>query len=413
MAAQAGEALARSDPASAVAVLSPAEPLCAGQETFDHLLGFALLQTDQTEAASWVLERAVAANGNNGAAWLDLAQAYWRLGEQKRAQEALQHAAALRPPPAARDRIAAMRDAMQQQAATLNAEGYLALEEGWDSNVNSATDLATINAPGISPLPFQLDPDSRRAASPYRDADLGGQLSWHAAPALTLYLQSHLKYRSYARLPRFDRGITGGQAGVGRQLGNTLLVGMVRLENQTLGGKDYLNSQGASLEWRLPVSASSMVSLVTQYQATRYAALTMHGYDSNQLLAGLAYTRTFLSGRLRWQVAGYRGADDAVSGRAGGSRRMIILSTSLDYRLPHDCTAHLALSHEADDYQKTDPAFLVAHRESVWNYTVGLDWQFARKQALSVFYTYIRDDANIPLYGSHRQILGSGWRVSF
>lgn len=413
MEAQAGQWLAQGDPAAAAAVLSPAEPACAGQESFDHLLGFALLRSDQPEAASWVLERAVAANPDNGAAWLDLADACLRQGEEKRAQEALQRARALAPPAAARDKISALQDALQRQSATLHAEGYLALEEGWDSNVNSATDLGTISAPGISPVPFQLDPDSRRGASPYRDADLGGQLSWHATPALTLYLQSHLKFRHYTRLPRFDRGITGWQGGAGRQLGNTVLLGMLRLENQTLGGKNYLNSQGGSLEWRVPLSPRSMVSVVTQYQATRYAAFSMHGYDSDQLLAGLAYTQTFLSDRLRWQLAGYRGADDAVSGRAGGSRRLIILATSLDYRLPRDWTAHLSLSHEADDYQKTDPAFLVAHRESVWNYTVGLDWQFAHRQTLSIFASDIRDDANIPLYSSHRQMLGSNWRVDF
>jgi hypothetical protein len=411
--AEAGHWLDNGDPRTAAGLLSAQEADCAGQEAFDHLLGFALLNSGQNEAASWVLERAVAANPDNGAAWLDLADAYLRLGEQKRAQEALQHASALQPPEAAREKISLLQDRLHSMSSVLSSNGYLALEQGYDSNVNSATDLSTISAPGISPLPIRLDPDSRQASSPYRDAELGEMLSWRVTPTLTLYTQAHVKYRSYTELSEFNRGIVGWQGGAGQQVGAGMLFDMVQLEHQTVGGHSYLHSVGDSLEWRLPLSTTRMMSVMTQYLATHYDTPAMRGYDSDEILLGLTFTQALWSNRLSWQLAGYRGQDNATNNRAGGNRRLIILSSALDYHFSQSCDFNLAVTHESDDYSNTDPAFLLAHQESVWNYTADFNWPFTKQQTLTVSYSYIRDIANIPLYSSTRQVLGTGWRFNF
>jgi hypothetical protein len=406
------QALDRGDAAGALRMLRAQEETCAGNDAFDHLLGLSLLVNGQAENASWVLERAVTANPLNGAAWLDLADAYLRLGERNRARASLQHAAALSPPPAAQNKIAAMQDALQRQANRWSLNGYFASEIGWDSNVNSATDLTSVSAPGFSPLPIKLDPDSRQEGSSYSDIELGGSLAWQANGALTLYMLPRIKYRAYQQLHQFDRVITSVQGGAGWHVGDGTLIGLLQSENQTLGSSDYLHSEGGSLEWRQPLSATRQISVVSQYLGTYYVDQKMRNYNSDQLLVGLSLTQAFWRDRLNWQLAAYRGQDDGINNRAGGSRRMIILSSDLGYRLAPAWDAHLGVTHESDDYRKVDPSFLMVRNESIWNYTATLSWQYGKQQTITATYANIRDDSNIPLYASQRQIVSLGWRTA-
>lgn len=389
------------------------ETACAGDEAFDHLLGFSLLANGEAEAASWVLERAVVAHPKNGAAWLDLADADLRQGENSRAREALQHAIGLNPPPVAQQKIAAMQEALRRATSRWAFDGYIANETGWDSNVNSATQLLTISAPGYSPLPIKLDPDSRAEGSAYNDVEVGGSLAWHASSDLTLYMLPRIKYRTYLQLHQFDRTITGMQGGAGWQLGSGTLIGLVQSEDQTLGGSEYLHNTGATLEWREPLSPTRQLSLVSQYISARYTDWHMRNYDSDEVLVGVALTQNFLHDRLRWVTAAYRGQDDGVYNRAGGSRRVIIASSDLGYHLTPEWDLHGVLSHEADDYRQADPGFLRPRSESIWNETVALSWQWCRQQTLSADYAFITDDSDIPLYASRRTIVSVGWRFTF
>ncbi|WP_166642173.1 tetratricopeptide repeat protein [Paludibacterium purpuratum] len=407
------QALERGDAVGAQRLLQAAEASCAGNAAFDQLLGFVLLRNDQAAEASWVLERAVAANPRNGAAWLDLADAGLRLGDTERAQEALQRAVNLNPPPSAQQKIAVLRDALQHMNRRWSFDGYFASEAGWDSNVNSATDLTALSAPGFSPLPIKLDPDSRQEGSSYADVELGGTLAWRADDALTLYLLPKAKSRSFLQRHQFDRAIFGLQGGVGWRLGDSMLIALLQSEDQQLSGQEYLHSEGGVLEWRLPLSNTRQLSLTSQFTSTRYADPKMRNYDSDQLLAGLSLTQLFWQDRLRWMVSAYRGEDDGVNNRAGGSRRMVILSSDLGYKLLPELDAHLALTHESDAYRKIDPGFLRPRNESIWNYSATLAWQCGKQHTLTAGYTYIRDDASIVLYTSHRQIVSLGWRAAF
>ncbi|WP_338620157.1 tetratricopeptide repeat protein [Paludibacterium sp. THUN1379] len=393
-------------------MLQPAETGCAGRGRFDHLLGFSLLVSGYPAEASWVLERAAAANPNSGAAWLDLADAYLQTGDTLRADTALQHARALQPPPVAQRKIDTLQAALDKIRHPWSLSYTVRQEIGWDSNVNSATDQLSIVAPGFSPLPIKLDPDARASASSYADLELGGALTGALNDDWTFYLLPRVKTRHYEPLRQFDRTFYNLQSGVSRRVGSGLLLGMLQGEQQQMAGRDYLRSEGGILEWRQPVGRSALLSLTSQYTSTRYADRSMRNYDSNVALAGLAWKQGWTP-QVNWSVAAYRGEDDGVNNRAGGGRRMVILSGALNVKWLAGLESALTLTHESDDYRQKDPAFLVTRSESIWNYTASLSWPWNKHFSSTVSYSHIRDDANIVLYGSKRDLVSLSVRGDF
>ena len=113
----------------------------AGDAEFDYLLGIAALDAGQADKATLALERVVILKPAYLAARLDLALAYFALGDLDRARTEFEAVQRESPPPAAQATIerylAAIAERRQTQGT--RATGYLEAAMGRDTNVNAAT----------------------------------------------------------------------------------------------------------------------------------------------------------------------------------------------------------------------------------------------------------------------------------
>ena len=92
-------------PADAYALLEPLEFDRAGEVRFDYLLGIAALDSGKPDKATLAFERVLAVDPNFAGARLDMARAYYQLGDMPRAKTEFETVLKLNPPEAARATI--------------------------------------------------------------------------------------------------------------------------------------------------------------------------------------------------------------------------------------------------------------------------------------------------------------------
>lgn len=410
---QASSLMARQAFLPMLQVLAPMEAQCAGEPSFDYLLGNGLLQTGNPDAASWALERVTAAQPRHGGAWLDLAEAYLRIGETQRAREALQHAILLNPPMAARNKIIAIQNALSEMKSPWRASAYTTLEFGRDSNVNSATSLSTIAIPSLGNVLFNLDARSKYQSSLYRDEELGGVLDWKSSTTGEYFILPKLKNRYYSDLHQFNRDIYSVQFGHGQRYLPGDLITSLQFEKQMLGGRPYLLTRGATAEWRSQLTAKTQVRLSGQYLSDRYADPSQYSNNADRYVLGAAISQQFCHDLGRFTLAMVRSKEQAIQQRAYGDKRSLLVYSDINFRLLPNLDAQLSVAHQADDYQNIDPFFLQVRSERQWSYSVGLSATVAHNYLLTGTLTKIRNDVNIPVYGYQRTLTSISVRRDF
>ena len=146
----------------ALDLLDPHEEEYAGDREYDYLYGLALLDTGEPAAAVFAFQRVLAIEPNFAGARLELARAYFDMGQMERAQREFLVLKDQSPPKNVSDVI----DKYMAAIETRNLKnrqgwrGFLQLGIGDDSNVNNATSADSF-------LGFDLSDESREISSSF------------------------------------------------------------------------------------------------------------------------------------------------------------------------------------------------------------------------------------------------------
>src|SRR5450756_66985 len=135
-------------PADAYNLLEPLEFDRSGEVRFDYLIGIAALDSGKSDKATLAFERVLAVDPDYAGARLDMARAYYQLGDLPRAKTEFETVLKQNPSEAARatiqkylDAIAARHAANRQTRFSAYVEGGL----GHDTNVNNSISQSTFN----------------------------------------------------------------------------------------------------------------------------------------------------------------------------------------------------------------------------------------------------------------------------
>lgn len=136
-------------PVQAYEILAAREFEFAGNTDYDHLLGIAALDAGRPDRATLALERVLAAQPDFAGARLDIARAYFAMGDMQRARSEFETVAKQSPPPAARATIDRYLKAIDERTETRRTRlsGYVDGALGKDSNVNNATAQSQLYVP--------------------------------------------------------------------------------------------------------------------------------------------------------------------------------------------------------------------------------------------------------------------------
>ena len=150
----------------------------AGTENYDLLLGIAALDSGHPTMAVFAFERVLDVNPNNARARAELGRAYFGMNENEAAREEFNMVKGQTIPAEVAstiDKYLAELDA-RMAAGKFAKKRFTAYAEatlGYDSNVNAATDSATITVPALGNATFTLDEQSLEQDSGFIQAGAG------------------------------------------------------------------------------------------------------------------------------------------------------------------------------------------------------------------------------------------------
>lgn len=187
---------------AAYELLAPREADWAGDRDFDYLLGSAALETGRAGEAVLSLQRAVATDPNHSAARMELARAYYQLGEREQAAAEFRQLQRENQTESVRRAIDNYLFAITRQGPAARSRWHLLaeLDAGYDSNANGSTASDTF-------LGFTLNERNVEQHSAFFGYTLGGGYTIPLAPSLTHHTQLQISHRHHpsARFVNSDR----------------------------------------------------------------------------------------------------------------------------------------------------------------------------------------------------------------
>jgi tetratricopeptide (TPR) repeat protein len=402
-------------PSEAYSLLAPLEFDHAGEERFDYLLGIAALDSGEPDKATLALERVLMVNPNSAGARLDLARAYYQLGDAQRAKTEFEAVLKQNPAPAVRATIRKYLDAISSQGAgSTRLAGYIEGALGRDSNANNATAQTqiTVNVPGVGPTATLLNPTSVKTADSYAGLAVGGEVAHGLSQSWGLYAGADLRQRTYHVQKVFDS--LGAELRAGAIYGaesNRVRFG-VQGGTYTLGPVRNRNTAGFSADWAHAVNPANQANLFAQYMQYRFADVAMQVNDFNQQILGAGWLHVLADGQSTLSGSVYAGREQDTSsvitaatpngGRTDGAKRIGGLRVGAQTIWGESMVLFADAGWQSGSYSRVNPFFQVQRADKFADLALGANWHWDALWSLRPQLSYTRNQSNIAIYSYNR-----------
>lgn len=385
--------------AEAYLLLSPFEDQYAGDPRFDYLLGIAALDSGRADKATLAFERVLAVNPNFAGARLDMARAYYQLGDLPRAKTEFETVQKQNPPPAARQTVERYLKAIEERSKIRQTQitGFAEFSFGHDTNVNNSSSSTTVKVPALGNLIFTLDPSNVQRADNYTTYAIGADINHIIGEGVALYGGVSARQRINRNADTFDYGSYVAQGGVSYSTQSALFRLGVNAENFNLDHSPNRNSSGLTGDVRYLLDPANVLLGFAQYNRYRFeqAALTVNDFD--QTLLGGGYLRLFADGASAITMNGFVGSENAINNRADGNKDITGLRLGGQYRLRDDLDLFASMGAQVGKYDLVNAAFQTLREDKQYDGVVGVTWRWDRDWTVRPQVLRIRNDSNIQI----------------
>lgn len=413
-------------PADAYALLEPLEFERSGEVRFDYLLGISALDSGKADKATLAFERVLAVDPNFAGARLDMARAYYQLGDLQRAETEFNEVMKQDPPEAARVVIQKYLDAIMAYEKTkqTHVSGYVEGVVGHDTNSNSATNETRVNYLGT---PITLSPDSRKSPDSYGGFAAGIEASHSLNANWAVYVGGDVRKHANMVLTQFDSVSADGRVGV--MYGEEKNVYKLLLT----GGQSYSansmrrDSQGMNVEWQHTFSPANQLNTFVQYGRNRAVGSppTAPGTDAridgntDQAIVGAGWLHILADGKQALFGSIYLGKELDVApatagllngGRSDGKKRFEGLRAGGQAAITDQIDGVASLGWLHSVYGKPNVLANNNNRnENQYDLTLGANWRFdklwsakpqlalSKKVANGAVYAFDRVDVSLTI----------------
>ncbi|HEU0189354.1 MAG TPA: tetratricopeptide repeat protein [Gallionella sp.] len=393
-------------PADAYNLLEPLEFDRSGEVRFDYLLGIAALDSGKPDKATLAFERVLAVDPNFAGARLDMARAYYQLGDTPRAKTEFETVLKQNPPEAARATIQNYLDAIAAQEAARQT-GFTAYIEGTvgnDSNVNASTGQSQISVPFFNNAVFTLNPTNVKTADDYLGVAAGAEVNRSVNSGLAVYAGADLRNRGNMSKTAFSSLSADARAGIAFGSETNLFRVGVMGGQYTLGTAHNRDNTGFNAEWRHTFSPSNQLNAFAQFTQYRFVDAAMKVNDFDQQVGGAGWLHVLADGKSALFGSLYYGteADVAAGGRVDGAKRLTGLRVGGQSAFNEKTELFVSLGGQAGDYSKVNTAFLRQRSDRLYDLTLGANWHLNKLWTVRPQLAYSRNDSNIVIYGYER-----------
>ena len=399
------------DAAGAYALLKPQEQARAGQPDFDYALAIAALDSGQPGRAVLALQRVLALQPDNAQARAELARAYAMAGDIDTAKS--QFETVVRDP--------SLPDPVRQRFRNLigaydgeisgggsDVSGFVQLEAGHDSNINSATDLTSITIPLFAFLgPGALSGSARAIEDSFAELQAGVS-GVNALDRQNRVFGSVLgNWRDNQDSSAFDQASVAGTAGYARTLASRDVLSFSgQVQRYWLGHAGYRSGYGAIAQY---------TRLLPQAHSLSFGAQVYRfDYDNDPLRDAMRYALAASYATRNW-VVGVNGGHEEARAAAGDANSNSFLAATFGMQQPLSERLAFVAGGGIDlrRHDAPDALFLVERKDRRLDASVGLKWAFRPELVLLTRLGWNRNVSNIDLYDYNRWTASVGVRYEF
>ncbi len=402
------------DMEAAYTTLAAHESRLAGNPKFDLMLGIAALRSERTTLAVYALERVIDIEPNNARARAELAQAYYKLGENRAAKNEFDIIKDLETLPSdvksgIEKYLAAIDYRFDARRTQLGY--YFETSSGTDSNVNSATDASRVPLPVFANLNLLLSDTARETDSPF--VSLGGGLRFNKPlrSNLMMYAKANLDMRETFDADEFATRVFDGNFGFSFLRGSHQYhIGVVN-QNFAVDDSTYRNFNGINSQWHYLVNSNNSLSTFIQYAQLKYPSQRL--LDTDQTSAGFAWIHSFdKSTNAALHLGLYLGTDNEVSDlNPEVGRDFIGLRTGTQIAIGR-VNYFAALNYISSEYGAANSVFLITREDDYIDFNTGININF-KKWQLQPSLRYTSNDSNIVLHEFDRTQVLMTARINF
>ncbi len=390
--------LRNNDADGAYQLLAAHEVNYTGVEAYDYLLGVAALDSGRPGEAIFSLQRLAVSNPEFSGARLELARAYYEVGDNELARTEFERIMTEDPPDNVRTAVTDYLDAIDNRARAYQTslQYYVDLGAGYDDNPAAATADEQF-------LSFFLDDKNVEQSSSFAEVTAGALYTRPLTPDSQLALTGKLAHRSHPSAHYVDP--TSAEIGAmvnwtkGSNMGSVGATGMLF----RLDGESNKHDLGLAASYSRIFSDSWSLDVYGRAGQMRFED-ELEVQDIDQWMVGLGFTHTGEASRLSVgfiaqeddaQETGSPFSSDGVGFRASG---IWVRPGGRSYSLEA-----IAIKTEFDD-----PFFGFDREDDLYSVTFGTTFdRFPNRDwSLTLRFTYSEKDSTVSLYEFDRIEVG-------
>jgi hypothetical protein len=386
-----------------------------GDPTFDFYYGVASAESGHAGEAVLALERYILRFPDNVSARLQLARAYFMLGEDARAREEFEGLRKLDPPADVSATINRFLESIRLRETRYKPSSGLYIEAGIgsDSNVNGGPVDSNLFLPGFGSV--LLAQSATQQSDRFTVVGAGGYFSYPVAPGISLYGNGSAEMKSNFKdqNAQFDLGNYNLTGGVSFLMEKELFRLSLNDGLVTLGSARYLSAMGGQAEWQHQLDERQSFGLGAQA-----ARLTYPGANEarNADFAGLSasYRRLFA---YAWQPMLSLSAN--MGEQRSRTQRPDLVPETVGGRIAVSFTpaaqwgVSLGFSNTRSHYKGEDILMGVTRRDSLNVTDLAVSYLISDKLSLRGEAAVLRNRSNIDLYSFPREIAAIKVRYEF
>ena len=388
-----------------------------GNPDFDFYFGLASIDAGHVSEGILALERYLLNNPANQRARLELARAYFIMGEDVRAREEFDNVSKLNPPREVQATIDRYIDAIRSREGRYKTTSSFYLEggAGYDDNVNSGVSDANLNLPLLGNV--TVGNSGVQIDDFFFHTTAGGGITKPVAPGISVFAGARIDEKFNHKNPEFNLGATGGFGGVSLVKGKSLFRVSASLNSHTVGftaGYDrYVDIAGAVGEWAYQVDEFQSARMLLQRANFSYAGdNSIRNSDLTGI--GLGYRRVLV---VNWQpvlnaTLNYNQEDNRY-GRRDLSRALYGGGIGLNLSPLSQWGLGLSYSYLESSYDAADPILLVTRKDTFNSLNLAATFLYNKNISVRGEWNISDNSSNLTLYDYRRRTTSVNLRYEF
>lgn len=371
-----------------------------GQVEFDYLYGQAATGIGRIGEAIFAMQRVITSKPDHYQARLKLARLYLAQKDTEAAYKEVAYLLQLKPPAKINvQAIAILKQTRSQQTRyfTNSLTGYVSLDFGYDSNVNSAIALdGGYLVAGNTLLVFDESAESK--SDNYFKLAGGVTSAYGLGNDFFIFGGLDAYEKKNQKEDNFDATLMSLFGGPGFDLQQHRFTLPLYYQKYLVGHNAYLDRLAVSADWQYLYSSDAELGASLSYGANKFDYLQERDVDNVALIIGWKkHMKDELNPRLGVNLQfGTDTAKDNLYDQYGRNYTQIDLEGSLTIWRDH--VPYINATYRTSTYNAEDPLYNETRQDTFAYFEFGWRWYFIDSTFARLGYSYTKNSSNLELY---------------